>query len=112
VHPHAVQPVRLGNRVVEHHEIFSVLAFMLVYGGTILGLSMLMVLSDLEPMTAFSAVLASVNCVGPGLGSIGPSGNYTALTDFQVWVCTFGMVLGRLELLSFIALLTPSFWRK
>jgi trk system potassium uptake protein TrkH len=110
-HPHAVQPVRLGKRVIEHNEIFSVLAFMLVYGGTVLGLTLLLVLSDLEPINAFGAVLATVNCVGPGFGSIGPAGNYSTLTDFQVWVCTFAMALGRLELLSFIALLTPAFWR-
>jgi trk system potassium uptake protein TrkH len=112
VHPHAVQPVTLGGKVVGHQAIFSVLAFMLVYGGTVLGLSMLMLLSGLEPVAAFGAVLATVNCVGPGLGSVGPAGNYSTLSDFQVWVCTFAMVLGRLELLSFIALLTPSFWRK
>jgi len=112
VHPRAVQPVTLGGMVVDHRVIFSVLAFMLVYGVTTISLSMLLVLTDLDPVTAFSAVLASVNCTGPGLGSVGPAGNFSGLTDFQVWVCTFAMVLGRLEMLSFIALLTPSFWRK
>jgi Trk-type K+ transport system membrane component len=52
-------------------------------------------------------VLASVNCTGPGLGTVGPAGNFSGLTNFQLWVCTFAMVLGRLEMLSFIALLTP-----
>ncbi|MBO9647851.1 MAG: TrkH family potassium uptake protein [Variovorax sp.] len=112
VHPRAVQPVTLGSVVVDNRVIFSVLAFMLVYGVTTIALSMLLVLTDLDPVTAFSAVIASVNCTGPGLGSVGPAGNFSALTDFQVWVCTFAMVLGRLEMLSFIALLTPSFWRK
>ena len=112
VHPRAVQPVTLGGMVVDHRVIFSVLAFMLVYGVTTISLSMLLVLTDLDPVTAFSAVLASVNCTGPGLGSVGPAGNFSGLTNFQVWVCTFAMVLGRLEMLSFIALLTPSFWRK
>lgn len=112
VHPRAVQPVTLGQTVVDHRVIFSVLAFMLVYGATIIFLSMLLVLTDLDPVTAFSAVLASVNCTGPGLGSVGPSGNFGGLTSFQLWVCTFAMVLGRLEFLSFIALLSPSFWRK
>ena len=112
VHPRAVQPVTLGNMVVDHRVIFSVLAFMLVYGVTTISLSMLLVLTDLDPVTAFSAVLASVNCTGPGLGSVGPAGNFSGLSNFQLWVCTFAMVLGRLEMLSFIALLTPSFWRK
>ena len=112
VHPRAVQPVRLGNTVVDNRVIFSVLAFMLVYGATIIGLSMVLLLTDLDPVTAFSAVIASVNCMGPGLGLVGPASNYGVLTDFQVWVCTLAMLLGRLEILSFMALLTPAFWRR
>ena len=112
VHPRAVQPVCLGGGVVDNRVIFSVLAFMLVYGGTVFGLSMVMLLTDLDPVTAFSVVLASVNCAGPGLGSVGPASNYAVLTDFQIWVCTLAMLLGRLEILSFMALLTPAFWRR
>ena len=112
VHPRAVMPVMLGGAVVPTPVIFSVLAFMLVYGGTIIGLSMLMLLTDLDPVTAFSAVIASVNCMGPGLGAVGPDSHFAVLSDVQVWICTLGMVLGRLEMLSFIALLTPAFWRK
>ena len=112
VHPRAVQPVLLGKAVVDNRVIFSVLAFMLVYGGTVFGLSMVMLLTDLDLVTAFSAVLASVNCAGPGLGSVGPASNYAVLSNFQIWVCTLGMLLGRLEILSFMALLTPAFWRR
>ena len=112
VHPRAVQPVVLGGRVVDSRMIFAVMAFMLVYGGTIVLLSMVLMLTDLDPITAFSAVVASVHCVGPGLGKIGPASTYASLTDFQIWVCTLGMLLGRLEILSFLALLTPAFWRR
>jgi trk system potassium uptake protein TrkH len=112
VHPNAIQPVRLGGTVVDSSMIFSVLAFMLVYGGTIIVLSMVLLLTDLDTLTAFSAVIASVNCTGPGLGAIGPASNYSVLTDFQIWVCTLAMLLGRLEILSFMALLTPAFWRR
>ena len=112
VHPRAVQPVRLGSGVVDNRVIFSVLAFMLVYGGTVIGLSMVLLMTDLDLVTAFSAVLASVNCTGPGLGSVGPASNFAVLTDFQVWVCTLAMLLGRLEILSFMAVLTPAFWRR
>jgi len=111
VHPNAVQPVKLGPNVVDDRVIFSVMAFMLVYGATIILLSMILVLADVDPVTAFSAVIASVNCMGPALGAVGPASHYGVLTDFQLWICTLGMVLGRLELLSFTALLLPSFWR-
>jgi len=111
VHPNAVQPVKLVPNVVDDRVIFSVMAFMLVYGATIILLSMILVLADVDPVTAFSAVIASVNCMGPALGAVGPASHYGVLTDFQLWICTLGMVLGRLELLSFTALLLPSFWR-
>ena len=112
VHPRAVQPVVVGGKVIEHPVIFSVLAFMLVYGATIIVLSMVLLLTDLDPVTAFSAVVASVHCTGPGLGDLGPANNYAGLTDFQLWVCTLAMLMGRLEILSFMALLTPAFWRR
>ncbi len=112
VHPNAVQPVRLGGRVIGSPMIFSVLAFMLVYAATLLLLTMVLLLTDLDLVTAFSAVMASLHCMGPGLGAVGPTSTYAALTDFQIWVCTLAMVLGRLEILSFLALLTPAFWRR
>jgi trk system potassium uptake protein TrkH len=112
VHPRAVQPVKLGHAVVDAPVIFAVLAFMLLYGATVIVLSMVLLLTDLDPVTAFSAVIASVNCMGPGLGIVGPTSSFAVLTDFQIWVCTLAMLMGRLELLSFMALLTPSFWRR
>lgn len=98
--------------MIDGPVIFSVLAFMLVYGATIIVLSMVLLLTDLDVVTAFSAILASVNCTGPGLGLVGPASNYSVLSDFQVWICTLAMLLGRLEMLSFMALLTPAFWRR
>ena len=112
IHPRGVNPVRLGAHVVDNGTLLSVLGFMLVYGGTIIGLTMLLLLSDLPFDTAFSAVVASVNNMGPGLNEVGPAGNFQGLTDFQTWVCTLAMVLGRLEMLSFLVLFTPGFWRK
>ncbi len=112
LHPHAVSPVRIGGRAVEARTMASVLAFMLFYGLSIAGFTSLLLLSGLEPITAFSAVFASVNNTGPGLGPVGPMGSYAVLTDFQIWVCTFAMLVGRLELLTVLVLFTPIFWRK
>lgn len=112
VHPRAVNPVTIAGNVIEHHTIFAVLGFMLVYGCTIIGLTMLLLLSDLPFDTAFSAIVASVNNMGPGLNEVGPSGNFQFLTDFQTWVCALAMLLGRLEMLSFLVLFTRGYWRK
>jgi trk system potassium uptake protein TrkH len=112
VHPRAVHPVTMGSHTVENGTIFSVLGFMLVYGGTIIGLTMLLLLTDMSFDTAFSAVVASVNNMGPGLNEVGPAGNFAGLSPFQLWVCTLAMLLGRLEMLSFMVLFTRGFWRK
>jgi trk system potassium uptake protein TrkH len=112
VHPRAVLPITLGGAPVPVPVMTSVIAFMMVYGATLAGLTLVMLFSGLEPITAATAVIASVNNIGPGLGDVGPAVNFQGLTDFQTWVCTLGMLLGRLELLTVLVLLTPQFWRK
>ena len=111
VHPNIVNPVVLGNAVVAPRVLQSVLAYMMIYGATIVTLTMLLLFSGLDVVTAFTAILACVNNIGPGLGEVGPAVNYASLNDFQTWVCTFGMLLGRIELLPVLVLLTPQFWR-
>lgn len=112
VHPRSVAPVTLGGAVVGHEVMFSVLAFMLIYGAVMTAATMLLLLSGLDVITAFTAVVACINNTGPGLGQVGPAGNFQGLSDFQTWVCSLTMLLGRLELLSVLVLLTPGFWRK
>jgi trk system potassium uptake protein len=112
VHPRAVLPITLGGGTVPQSVMATVIAFMMVYGATLAGLTLLMLFSGLEPITAATAVIASVNNIGPGLGDVGPAVNFQGLSDFQTWVCTVGMLLGRLELLSVLVLFTPQFWRK
>jgi trk system potassium uptake protein TrkH len=112
VHPRAVVPITLGQQAVPAQVMSAVIAFMMVYGATLAGLTLLMLFSGLEPITAATAVLASVNNIGPGLGDVGPAVNFQGLSDFQTWVCTVGMLLGRLELLTVLVLFTPQFWRK
>ena len=112
IHPRAVHPVRAGGSIVEHDVLFSILAFMMIYGMTILAMTLAMLASGLDPVTAFTAVVACVNNIGPGLGQVGPAGNFQGLSDLQTWICTIAMVLGRLELLSILVLFTPQFWRK
>jgi trk system potassium uptake protein TrkH len=111
VHPRAIIPVKLGGTAVPNEILFSVLAFMLIYGVVLIGATMLLLASGLEVVTAFTAVVACINNTGPGLGQVGPAGNFAGLTDFQTWVLTATMLLGRLELFSLIVLFTPGFWR-
>jgi trk system potassium uptake protein TrkH len=112
VHPNVVNPVVLGGGTVSTRVMQSVIAYMMLYGATLVGLTMLLLFSGLDVLTAFTAVVACVNNIGPGLGEVGPAVNYGGLSDFQTWICTLAMMLGRLELLSLFVLLTPEFWRR
>jgi trk system potassium uptake protein len=112
VHPRVVNPVVLGGQVVSETVIQGVIAFMMVYGATLVGLTMLLLFTGMEPISAFTAVIACVNNIGPGLGEVGPAVNYGGLSDVQTWICSLAMLLGRLELLSLLVLFTPQLWRK
>ncbi len=112
LHPRVVDPLIIDGELVANRTIFAVLAFMLVYGGTILGLTFILLLTNMPLDTAFSAIVASVNNAGPGLNEIGPAGNYASLSEFQINICSLAMILGRLEMMSFLAIFTFEFWRE
>jgi trk system potassium uptake protein len=112
VHPAVVNPVSLGTQAVSDRVMQAVIAYMMIYGATLVGLTMLLLFTGLEPVTAFTAVIACVNNIGPGLGQVGPAANYGGLSDVQTWVLSLAMLLGRLELLSVMVLFTPQFWRR
>ena len=112
LHPRSINPVCVGSKVIENNVIFAVLAFMLIYGASIIWFTFLLLLSGLDVTTAFTAAVACVNNIGPGLNQVGPASNFGVLNNFETWVCTFAMLIGRLELFSVLVLLTPEFWRK
>jgi len=112
IHPQAVRPVRIGEHVVQNQIVFAVLAFVVLYFGTVVVLVFALLASGLDFMSAFTAVIACINNMGPGLGVVGPASNYQSLTDFQTWICSLAMLLGRLEIFSVLVLFTPAYWRK
>ncbi len=112
IHPRAVVPVKLGGAPVENNIIFAVLAFILVYVGSFVAMTMLLAASGLDIITAFSAVIACLNNTGPGLNQVGPATTYASLNGFQTWICTIAMLLGRLELFTLLVVFTPGFWRR
>ena len=112
LHPQAQLPVKLGGAIVPNQVVFAVLAFMSLYGASVTVMTLLLLASGLDFLTAFTASVASITCTGPGMGAVGPATTYASLTDFQTWVCSFGMLVGRLELFTVFVLFTPAFWRK
>jgi trk system potassium uptake protein len=112
VHPNATVHTKLGKQPVPNKITYAVLAFLFIYVASIVVLSFVLSASGLDIFTSFTAVVAMVNNTGPGLGQVGPASNYAILNDFQTWVCSFAMLLGRLEFFTLLVVLTPVFWRK
>ena len=112
MHPSAIWPVRIRGAVVSQNVLSGVMAFGFIYMVSIVTLTLLMAASGLDIVTAFSAVVATINNTGPGLNLVGPSTTFAVLNDFQTWLCTFAMLLGRLEIFTLLVVLMPAFWRK
>jgi trk system potassium uptake protein TrkH len=93
VHPNVVNPVVFGGAAVDARVMQSVIAYMMMYGATLVALSMVLVFTGLDLVTAFSAVVGSLNNIGPGLGQVGPSGSYAGFSDLQTWICTVACCL-------------------
>ncbi len=112
MHPNAIWPVRVGGEPVPQNILTAVLAFGFAYMCFLVVLTLVLTFSGLDILTAFTAVVATVNNTGPGLNQVGPSTTYEVLNDFQTWVCSFAMLLGRLEIFTLLVVLTPAFWRR
>ncbi|HET7731308.1 MAG TPA: potassium transporter TrkG, partial [Usitatibacter sp.] len=112
LHPNIADLIKIGTTVVPNKVAFSVLGFIFLYLLTMATMTFLLLISGLDFVTAFTAVVACINNTGPGLAKVGPAQNFAGLTDFQTWVCSATMLLGRLEILSVLVIFTRSFWRK
>lgn len=112
MHPAAVKPVRIGGMALAQPILFAVLSFAFAYMCLIVALTLILTFTGLGVVTSFSAVVASINNTGPGLNEIGPATTYAVLNDFQTWICTFAMLIGRLEIFTLLVVLTPAFWKK
>ena len=112
LHPTVINPMKIGGSVVANNIVFAVLGFIFLYFMVVVSLTFALLISGLDLISAFSAILACINNAGPGLGVVGPAGNYSVLSDFQTWVCTLAMLIGRLEIFTVLILFTPHFWRR
>ena len=112
VHPNMVRPLKVGGTIIANRVVFAVLAFVFLYFMSVAGLVFVQLASGLDFLTALSAIVACINNAGPGLGLVGPGSTYAVLTDFQIWVCSAAMLLGRLEVFTILVLFTPTLWRK
>jgi trk system potassium uptake protein TrkH len=112
IHPRAVLPVKLGGRTVPPSVLQSVWGFFILYLFVFVAGSAAMFLVGLDLPTSISSVVASLSNVGPGLGAVGPSDNYSAIPVLGKWVLIFCMLVGRLEIYTVLILFVPEFWRR
>ena len=110
VHPNGVFIVKLDNRPVEERIINSIWGFFAAYIIVFVIILLLLMATGLDQVTAFSAVAACLNNLGPGLGEV--SANYASINDPAKWLLCLAMLMGRLEIFTLLILFTPAFWHK
>jgi trk system potassium uptake protein TrkH len=111
VYPHSVHKVRYGDRAFGVELQNAVMLFVVVFLFLLCLFTLMLTASGLDLVTSVTGVLTALTNVGPGLGEIiGPVGNFQPLPDFAKWVLILAMLLGRLEILGVLVLLSPAFW--
>jgi trk system potassium uptake protein TrkH len=110
IHPQGVRRIKIDSQVVSDSVVESVGGFFAVYIGVFAGFMMLVMMDGMDQVTAFGAVATCINNVGPGLGSV--AHNFLTVSPHTKIVLAFAMLIGRLEIFTFLVLLTPAFWRR
>jgi trk system potassium uptake protein TrkH len=109
IHPNAQINIKLNQRSVSESTLISVWGFFSLYVIAFIFIMVALMFTGMDQVTAFSATTASINNLGPGLGDVAE--NYGAISESAKWILSFSMLLGRLEILTLMALLHKAFWR-
>jgi trk system potassium uptake protein TrkH len=109
IHPKALIPIKLGGKPVSEQVLESVWGFLALYVFSYIVLGLSMTATGVDLVTAFSAVTACLNNLGPGLGEV--SQNYASISNSGKWILCSAMLMGRLELYTLLVLISPAFWR-
>ncbi len=112
IHPRAFIPVRYNGKAVKDEIIFSIMAFFLFFVIIFAMGTAAMSAIGLDFKTAIGATISSLGNIGPAIGGVGPTDNFSEIPDVGKWILSFLMILGRLELFTILVFLSPGFWRK
>jgi len=110
IHPNAIISIKLGGQAVDESIINAIWGFFAAYVAVFAIMMLLLMATGLDQVTAFSAMAACMNNLGPGLGDV--SSHYGDINNVAKWILSIAMLLGRLEIFTLLVLLTPAFWRK
>ncbi len=109
VHPNAMIPIKIGRKAINDNVINAVWGFLSLYIMSYVILLIMLLATGVDPITAFSAITACLNNLGPGLGDVAT--NYASISDFGKAVLAFAMLLGRLELFTLLVMFSRTFWK-
>ncbi|EGK00319.1 MULTISPECIES: TrkH family potassium uptake protein [Dysgonomonas] len=112
VHPNAILPIRLNDRVISIDIVTKVLAFIFLYLGILIISCLLLSLSGMEFENSLGAAISCIGNVGGGLAEIGHNGHFSDVPTASKWYLCFLMLTGRLELFTVLSLFMPAFWRR
>ena len=111
-HPNAIIPVRMNGHVISVNIVHRVLAFAFAYLALILVSCLTLTLDGLGFEEAVGASVSAISNIGPGLGSLGPTGSYAEVPVVSKWFLSFLMLVGRLEIFTVLTILLPGFWKQ
>ena len=111
-HPKRTVKTTMNGRIIEHETIRAINVYMAAYFAIFLVSVLILSLDKPDFTTNFTAVLATINNIGPGLSEVGPTGNFGGYSDFSTLVLTFDMLVGRLEIFPMLVLFSPWSWKK
>jgi trk system potassium uptake protein TrkH len=109
VHPKAIFSIKLGRKVLPDRVVEAVWGFFSAYAAVFVICMLLLLAAGMDDITAFTAVAACINNLGPGLGEVAE--NFSSINDMSKWVLIMAMLFGRLEIFTLLVLFTPAFWR-
>ncbi|NMP30818.1 potassium transporter [Thalassotalea sp. M1531] len=109
VHPKAVFTIKLGSKALPNRVVEAIWGFFSAYAAVFVICMLLLLASGMDDISAFTAVAACMNNLGPGLGEV--ASNFASISDFSKWVLIVAMLFGRLEIFTLLVLFTPAFWR-
>lgn len=112
LHPNAVLPVKINGQPVPHSQLTTLLAFFAIFTLMVLLTATIMIVAGIDNTNAITIALSCISNVGPTLGTqIGPEMSWSELPEYVKWLCSFLMLVGRLEIMSVLVLFTHSFWK-
>ena len=112
IHPSSVKSIRLDGKVVSKDTIRTTNVFLMAYIFIFVGSLVIVCFDGFDLVTSFTAVTATINNIGPGLGIVGPTGNFADFSILAKWVFIFDMIAGRLEIFPVLIMLSIKTWRR